>query len=250
MLLAWQTAGVLVYAGYITGFPNDTAESILHDMEVLKRELPIDVLEIFFLTPLPGSEDHQKLYRAGEWMEPDLNKYDLYHITAKHPRMSAEEWTRAYDESWRTYYTYEHCETIMRRAAALRSLGSNLIAMTWFKGCIELENVHPVEGGMLRLKFRRDRRPSLPMESVWSFYPRYLAEVLRKTASWGWLYLRLRKIYLRVKSDPGRYQYTDAAITAVTDDEAETHEMFQNVAAKAYVDQERRLEKIRHGVAA
>ena len=164
--------------------------------------------------------------------------------------MSAEEWTRAYDESWRTYYTYEHCETIMRRAAALRSLGSNLIAMTWFKGCIELENVHPVEGGMLRLKFRRDRRPSLPMESVWSFYPRYLAEVLRKTASWGWLYLRLRKIYLRVKSDPGRYQYTDAAITAVTDDEAETHEMFQNVAAKAYVDQERRLEKIRHGVAA
>ena len=26
MLLAWQTAGVLVYAGYITGFPDDTAE--------------------------------------------------------------------------------------------------------------------------------------------------------------------------------------------------------------------------------
>jgi hypothetical protein len=250
MLLAWQTAGVLVYAGYITGFPNDTAESILHDMEVLKRELPIDVLEIFFLTPLPGSEDHQKLYRAGEWMDPDLNKYDLYHITAKHPRMSAQEWSRAYNESWRTYYTYEHCETIMRRAAALRALGSNLVAMTWFKGCIELENVHPVEGGLLRLKFRRDRRSTFPMESVWSFYPRYFAEVARKTASWGRLYLRLRKIYLRVKSDPNRYEYTDAAITPVTDDEAETHEMFQNVDAKAYVDQERRLEKIRHGVAA
>src|ERR1700722_19247800 len=250
MLLAWQTAGVLVYAGYITGFPNDTAESILHDIDVLKQELPIDVLEIFFLTPLPGSEDHQKLYRAGVWMEPDLNKYDLYHITAKHPRMSAQEWHFAYADAWRRYYSYEHCETIMRRAAALRSLGSNLVAMTWFKGCIELENVHPVEGGILRLKFRRDRRPSLPMESIWSFYPRYFREVARKTASWGWLYLRLRKIYLRVKCDPNRYAYTDAAITPVTDDEVETHEMFQNVEAKAYVDQERRLEKIRHGVAA
>jgi Radical SAM superfamily len=250
MLLAWQTAGVLVYAGYITGFPNDTAESILHDIEVLKQELPIDVLEIFFLTPLPGSEDHQKLYRAGEWMEPDLNKYDLYHITAKHPRMSPQEWHYAYAEAWKRYYSYEHCETIMRRAAALRSLGSNLIAMTWFKGCIELENVHPVEGGLLRLKFRRDRRPSLPMEPIWSFYPKYFAEVVRKTASWAWLYLRLRKIYLRVKTDPSRYAYTDAAITPVTEDEVETHEMFQNVAAKAYVDQERRLEKIRRGVAA
>ena len=250
MLLAWQKAGVLVYAGYITGFPNDTAESILHDIDVLKQELPIDVLEIFFLTPLPGSEDHQKLHRAGEWMDPDLNKYDLYHITAKHPRMSPQEWHYAYADAWRRYYTYEHCETIMRRAAALRSLGSNLVAMTWFKGCIELENVHPVEGGILRLKFRRDRRPSLPMESIWSFYPRYFAEVARKTASWAWLYLRLRKIYLRVKYDPDRYAYTDAAITPVTDGEAETHEMFQNAAAKAYVDQERRLEKIRRGVAA
>src|SRR5262249_50721623 len=52
MLLAWQKAGVLIYAGYITGFPNDTAESIINDIEVLKRELPIDVLEIFYLTPL------------------------------------------------------------------------------------------------------------------------------------------------------------------------------------------------------
>ena len=50
------------------------------------------MLEFFYLTPLPGSEDHQKLYRAGAWMEPDLNKSDLYHITANHPRMSKEEW--------------------------------------------------------------------------------------------------------------------------------------------------------------
>jgi len=119
MLLEWQKAGILVYAGYITGFPNDTAESILNDLDVLKRELSIDVLEIHYLTPLPGSEDHQKLFRAGAWMDPDLNKYDLHHITCAHPRMSKEEWAYAYQESWKRYYSYEHCETVMRRAAAI-----------------------------------------------------------------------------------------------------------------------------------
>src|SRR5437764_416179 len=118
MLLAWHKAGVLVYAGYITGFPGDTKESILSDLEVIKRELPIDVLEIHYLTPLPGSEDHQKLFRAGAWLDPDLNKYDLHHICAEHPRMSREEWEYAYKESWKRYYDYEHCENVMRRATA------------------------------------------------------------------------------------------------------------------------------------
>jgi hypothetical protein len=250
MLLAWQKAGVLVYAGYITGFPHDTAESILNDLEVIKRELPIDVLEIHYLTPLPGSEDHQKLFRAGAWMDPDLNKYDLHHITADHPRMSREEWAYAYRESWKRYYALEHCERIMRRAAALRSFANVLITLTWFKASMELENVHPVESGMMRLKFRRDRRPTFPIEPIWSFYPKYFAELVRKTVGWALLYLRLRLIYLRIKHDPKRHEYTDLAITPVTDDEVETHEMFQNATAQAYVEQERRLQKVRQGAAA
>ncbi len=54
-------AACITYAGYILGFPNDTVESILHDIDVIKRELPVDLLEFFYLTPLPGSEDHLKL---------------------------------------------------------------------------------------------------------------------------------------------------------------------------------------------
>ena len=48
MLLAWKDAGVITYAGYILGFPNDTVESILHDIEIIKKELPIDLLEFFY----------------------------------------------------------------------------------------------------------------------------------------------------------------------------------------------------------
>ena len=246
MLLEWQKAGVLVYAGYITGFPYDTAESILNDLEVIKRELPIDVLEIHYLTPLPGSEDHQKLFRAGTWMDPDLNKYDLHHITAGHPRMSKEEWEYAYRESWKRYYSYEHCERVMRRAAALRAFGNVLFVMTWFKASFELENCHPVESGLLRLKSRRDRRPGTPMESIWSFYPKYLAEMARKTAGWAEIYLKLRWIYVRVKHNPKRYEYSDLAIEPVTDDETETHEMFHTDAAREYVKTEKRIDTIIH----
>ena len=251
MLLEWQKAGILVYAGYIVGFPLDTAESILNDLDVIKRELPIDVLEIHYLTPLPGSEDHQKLFRAGAWMDPDLNKYDLHHITCAHPRMSKEEWAYAYRECWKRYYSFEHCERVMRRAGALRAFGNVLFVMTWFKASFELENCHPVESGLLRLKSRRDRRPSLPIEPIWVFYPKYFSELARKTVGWLVIYLRLRMIYLRVKHDPKRYEYTDLAITPVTDEEVETHEMFDNDAARAFVESERRIQKIiREGVAA
>jgi hypothetical protein len=246
MLLAWQKEGILVYAGYITGFPHDTKESILNDLEVIKRELPIDVLEIHYLTPLPGSEDHQKMFRAGTWMDPDLNKYDLHHITAGHPRMTHAEWEEAYRESWTRYYSYEHCERVMRRAAALKNFGNVLFVLTWFKASFELENCHPVESGLIRLKTRRDRRPSMPVEPVWQFYPKYWAELARKTYGWVSIYVRLRRKYLAIKYDPKRYEYSDLAIQPVTDDEIETHQMFHTDAARAYVETERRIDKAIH----
>src|SRR5262249_53997079 len=71
MLLAWKSEGIITLAGYILGFPADTPESIKRDLDIIKAELPIDILEFFCLTPLPGSEDHQKLWKAGATMEAD-----------------------------------------------------------------------------------------------------------------------------------------------------------------------------------
>lgn len=60
MLQAWKRARVLTYAGYILGLPSDTRESVLAAIRTIQHELPIDLLEFFLLTPLPGSEDHQR----------------------------------------------------------------------------------------------------------------------------------------------------------------------------------------------
>ena len=118
MLLAWKKAGIVTYAGYILGFPADTPQSIREDIEIIKKELPLDILEFFCLTPLPGSEDHKVLWQKGAWMDPDMNKYDLEHVVADHPKMTREQWAEIYRSAWDAYYTPEHIETIMRRGAA------------------------------------------------------------------------------------------------------------------------------------
>jgi hypothetical protein len=189
------------------------------------------------------------MFRAGTWMDPDLNKYDLHHITAKHQRMSPEEWAYAYREAWKRYYSWDHCETIFRRSGAAKSnFGHVLFGVAWFKGCMEVEDVHPVECGVVRRKVRRNRRSTMPIEPAWKFYPKYWSEVVAKTTHWAWIYMRLRLMYLKVKHDPNRRTYTDLALTPIKDDEVETHELYKTDEAHAYLEQQRRLEMARQGI--
>ena len=248
MLLAWKKVGIVTYCGYILGFPGDTQESVLHDIEIIKKELPVDLLEFFYLTPLPGSEDHKKLYEAGIAMDADLNKYDLNHAVTAHPKMSQENWEETYRKAWETYYTDAHIETVLRRAIATgTSPGKTMFFITWFKGCIDIEGIHPLEGGFLRRKFRKTRRSNLPLENPLLFYPKSLAEILWKQFKWISLYLRLRLIYRKVRNDPKKLDYMDLALEPVTDDELETRELFKSEAAHNYLDKVNRNEKARHG---
>jgi hypothetical protein len=54
----------------------------------------------------------------------------------------------------------------------------------------------------------------------------------------------------RVTSDEHVSAYTDLAITPVTEDEAETRELFQSAAAQAYLVKIQRTEELRHSVSA
>ena len=129
MLLAWKHAGVTVFAGYILGFPADTPESIIRDIKIIQRELPIDLPEFHCLTPLPGSEDHLTLHKAGAYLDPDLKS--TISNTSSRPTMSTEQWEKAYQDAWTTYYTTEHMETVMRRAVATNSNpGKMLLLLT------------------------------------------------------------------------------------------------------------------------
>ena len=118
LLLEWRKRRVITYCGYIIGFPNDTPKSLVKRIQIIQRELPLDILEFSILTPLPGSEDHAKAVAKGVDIDPDLNKFDLRHVTTDHPRMSRDEWQESYRLAWRTYYTKDHIKTVIRRAVA------------------------------------------------------------------------------------------------------------------------------------
>jgi radical SAM superfamily enzyme YgiQ (UPF0313 family) len=247
MLLAWKSVGVVTYCGYILGFPGDTPESIISDIEIIKRELPVDLLEFFYLTPLPGSEDHQKLHESGIEMDEDLNKYDLNHDVTGHSKMTRDEWRQTYHKAWETYYTDKHIETVIRRCIATgTSPGKTTFFIVWFRGCIGIESIHPLEGGFLRIKSRRNRREGLPVENPLIFYPRYIIEMLSKQLKWISLYIRMRIIYKRVKRDPARFAYMDTALEPVTDHEEE-RDLFKTEAAQNYLDKVHRNERVSRG---
>jgi radical SAM superfamily enzyme YgiQ (UPF0313 family) len=243
MMLAWKQAKIMTVGGYILGFPNDTPASIVHDIKVIQDELPIDLLEFFFLTPLPGSEDHKTLYAKGVAMDPDLNKYDLDHVTVAHSSMSKAEWECAYKLAWDTYYSWRHIETVMRRAAATGSnVGKIKTYALYFKGYHPIEHVHPLEGGVLRLKDRHERRPHLPIEPAWLFYPRYFAQTSVKAVRWATLAIRLEWLARKVKTDPQRLKYMDQALTPVVN-EVENLELYKTRSSQAFLDQRRHIEE-------
>jgi len=215
MMQAWHDQGVITFAGYIIGFPGDTPASIARDIEIIQRELPVDILEFFIRTPLPGSQDHKELFDAGVPMDADMNSYDLHHVTTAHAQMSADQWQDAYQAAWTRYYTPEHIETLLRRARASGIKTRKMADMAlWFHGCSTIEGLHPLDGGVFRMKCRRERRPGLPVESALRFYPRYGWEIARKHLRFLRLFLWLRWLVRRLDRDPEAVHYRDAASTA------------------------------------
>jgi radical SAM superfamily enzyme YgiQ (UPF0313 family) len=249
MLQAWHAVGALTYAGYILGFPGDTPASIERDIGIIQRELPIDLLEFFILTPLPGSADHKKLYLAGAPLEPDMNRYDVVHVTTPHPVMSDAELLDIYRRAWDLYYSPQHVDTVLRRA---KTWGYDPHNMMWklmsFHIMPVLENVHPLEGGTFRRKYRHDRRHGMPLENPLVFYARYAWEIVTKHARFVPIYLRYRRTLARVMQDTAAY--SDVATAPVRAGEYEELEIFRSThGGQAAVDKLRKRAVARPGAA-
>lgn len=219
MFQAFRAKGIVTYAGYILGFPSDTPESIERDIGIIQRELPVDIIEFNILTPLPGSKDHQDMYTRGDWMDPDLNKYDLEHVTQDHPVMSRDSWFHAYERAWELYYSMAHIETMFRRAIADGIKPTRLRGMIFqFATCTRWEKVHPVQGGFFRKKIRTQRRHGMPIEGPLTFYPKFAWEFVSKYAQMIAFYLRIRRLEKRLRAEPDADAYRDVAITPLSNE--------------------------------
>jgi hypothetical protein len=218
MLQAWRNHGVITHAGYILGFPADTPETIRRDIRTLQRELPVDIIEFFIMTPLPGSADHQQLAAQGVPMDTDMNNYDTEHVVTAHPKMSDKEWRDIYREAWHLYYSPEHIETMLRRAE-VSGAGAVKTADTimLYYGSYRFEHLHPLQAGIFRRKVRTTRRSGMARENPLLFYPKRAWEQLSTWATLGWFYLRLRTLARQIRNDPAAEKYTDLAMSPVSE---------------------------------
>ncbi|WP_417680649.1 B12-binding domain-containing radical SAM protein [Roseibium sp.] len=246
MFQMWKEHGIMTYAGFIMGLPSDTPESIRRDIELVKRELPVDVLEFTMLTPLPGSEDHKVLYEKGTWLDPDLNRYDLEHATIEHPKMSKELWQQTYEDIWDWYYTDEHIETLMRRNMAYGIKPVRVWRMCLqIYGAMHFEGVHPQQCGYLRLKDPQERRPGFKRTPSFLFYPAFAVESLIKYVKFGAYAWKLNRMRMRIQKDKSNRNYTDLAIRPVVEGEEESLEMFDlNDSSRAAVAKAKRQKEI------
>jgi radical SAM superfamily enzyme YgiQ (UPF0313 family) len=246
MLLEWKQRGLVIICGYILGFPNDTKASILHDIDTLKRELPIDALYLNYLTPLPGCEDHKVMQAAGGWMDPDFNKYDVNHRVTHHPKMSDQEWDEAYRMAHRSFYEHAHMARVFDRMLRMKihQPMTTLKTLLPYREGPRLERVAFSEFGVGRIVRRRQRRHGMAIEHPLIFYPRMAIGSAWKVANYALAYGRLRFDLARARR---RFRagvpYVDPAIVAST---GETDSLLIETTARTTVVSRRRQDNRRH----
>jgi hypothetical protein len=159
-----------------------------------------DQASFFMLTPLPGSQDHKEMKQRGEWMDPDFNKRDSFHATIHHPRMNAEEWTAAYDEAWRSFYSKDNMIRILSRWSHNPKVYWNLMSLFfWYKNAAIIEKQHPMIAGFFRFKDRKARRPGFSVDSL----PVHLWKRTRETArlfiAWAKFVKEMEEVWLQTR---------------------------------------------------
>ena len=196
----WHEAGVYVHAGYIIGLPFDTKEQVPRDVQYLMDEIHVDMASFFMLTPLPGSHDHLEMKKRGEWMDPDFNKRDSFHATVHHPHMTAEEWTEAYVNAWKAFFSKENLIKILSRWSHNPGVYWNLfVNLIWYKNAALIEKEHPMIAGFFRLKDRRSRRPGFSIDSLPVHLWKRTKEVTRLFVSWARFLKELEEVWLQTR---------------------------------------------------
>ena len=197
MVEAWHGVGVHVHAAYIIGFPYDTYESIMADVDALAHELKFDQASFFMLTPLPGSRDHAEAVAAGVSMDGDLNRYDSYHAVVDHPNMGREQWVAAYREAWKRFYTPENMKEILLRSS-VHSYWGMLKGFLWYRAGM-IEGTHPMLTGFFRLKDRKERRPGCAIDPWWVHLRKRWREVRLLLREWCGLFFELQELWLQTR---------------------------------------------------
>lgn len=181
MVQTWNKAGIIVHTGYILGFPFDTSQSLLKDIQMLSDELRVQQASFFILTPLPGSMDHKTMLEKGLIFDFDFNHYDSFHLVWKHPHFDPNTMKEFYLFAWKYFYSFRNLiKRIYHSAQYSIQMTSNLLGTyLWYKYSIVVNKHHPMISGFHRKKSYFERRSSIKVflkELLW-FYTKRVLEI-------------------------------------------------------------------------
>jgi len=116
-----------------------------------------------------------------------------------------------------------------------------------FTTMMQIEKVHPLQSGLVRLRRLSERRPGLSRESAFAFYPRIawsLAANNMKLISTIWWMLKLKR---RIERDPRRHAFMDQALMPVQDDDEDTLDLLtKTTGARASIAHQRKIDQLTH----
>jgi radical SAM superfamily enzyme YgiQ (UPF0313 family) len=183
LIAAWHDSKIATHVAYIFGFPFDTPESIQEDVRRLQNELAVEQASFFMLTPLPGSQDHARMVQDHKAMSPDLNEYDSFHETIRHPNFAPGELFASYQNAWKSFYSFNYMREVLARANP-ENYWNIFCDFIWYKNSTLIEGGHPMIHGFFRLKDRTDRRPGYATESRLKHFVRRFREIRKLARSW------------------------------------------------------------------
>jgi len=197
MIQTWHAHDISTHVGYILGFPFDTYDSIMKDVETLKREIEVDRVSFFILAPFPGSVTHFKMKQANIPMDSDLNRFDTFHVVTDHNRMSRAEWQNAYQDAWQSFYSMENMKAVLERSSRVTYWG-NMIQFLWYRHSV-LQEEHPMMSGMYRFKDFHTRRSTFPCMPKWAYLKMRTRDLGKTVYNWWRLLVELETIWLETR---------------------------------------------------
>ena len=169
----WHAHGVAVHCGYMIGFPFDGPECGRQSAEWL-LDVGVDLASFFVVTPLPGTEDHDRAVRDGTILDWDFNNYDSQHMVSHHPRMTTAEVVRAYREAYLTFYSARNTLRLLFTVHRVPGLSWAARSAMWRQHLYYFYSYragrHPMLGGIWQRRLPGARREVLTDEEARGHY--------------------------------------------------------------------------------
>jgi hypothetical protein len=138
-------------------------------------------------------------------MDPDFNKRDSFHATIEHPQMTSGEWTEAYQEAWKSFYSKDNMIKILSRWNHRPKNYWNLMSIFfWYKNAALIEREHPMIAGFFRLKDRLSRRPGFAIDPMPVHLWKRAKEVIRLFISWAKFLKEMEEVWLQTRKKTER----------------------------------------------